>query len=74
MTIAEKWHKELLAKYYAMYNGVIDEEYIGMSITYTAFTCRKLKDWDSYLKNLLDKEYKLRRSTKKLIHIGKKGK
>lgn len=66
----EKAIIDLVDIYYNKYEGVLSKRYIEAFIHLGNIVCDTVEELEEYLKVNFNKEYRLRRSTYRLIHIG----
>lgn len=62
--------KELVEIYYVLYKKVLSKRYIETYVLLGSSLFDNIEEYEEYLERIFNKEYKLRRSTKLLIHLG----
>lgn len=61
--------EELVDIYYKKYNSILSRRYIEVYIILGSSICSSIEEYEKYLDRVFNKEYRLRRSTKLLIHV-----
>lgn len=63
--------EELVDIYYKKYNSILSRRYIEAYVILGSSLCSSIEEYEEYLDKVFNKEYRLRRSTKLLIHVRK---